>query len=92
MKRTIMAAVAAILMFASIAMAEVIKSTGEVLKIAGDQITIKENDGGKTVTLTVKDPAIIAKFTSRKIDTGDTVQVKYDNKTNAVIKLEKPGC
>lgn len=92
MKRIILSATAVILAFSTIAMAEVIRFTGEVEKISGDQVVVKHKDTGKSITMTVKDPTIISKFTNKKIEVGDTVQVRYDDSTNIVSKLDKSGC
>lgn len=92
MKKIILTAVAITFAFASFVQAEAIKFAGVVEKIAGETVIIKNNETGKSLTLTVKDPAIIQKFTSKKIDTGDTVHVKYESTTNVVSRLTKPGC
>ena len=92
MKKIVLAAAVCVFAFASIAMAESVKFNGVVEKIAGETVTIKDSESGKSITLTVKDPAIIQKLTSRKIDTGDSVQVKYESTTNVISRLNKPGC
>ena len=92
MKKIVLVAAVSVFAFASIAMAEAVKFNGVVEKIAGETVTIKDSESGKSITLTVKDPAIIQKLTSRKIDTGDSVQVKYESTTNVISRLNKPGC
>lgn len=101
LKRLIAATVvaAALLLTAQPAMAAEEKFLGKVTKIdmAGKDAKVAtatlQDEGGKSVVLTVEDKVTLDKFADKRITIGDEVKAKYTVKDgkNVVTYFKKPG-
>lgn len=72
------------------------KFLGKVTKIevAGKSATVTlQDDGGKTVVLTVEDKVTLDKFADKRISVGDEIKAKYSAKggKNVASFFKKPG-